>query len=159
MRISDWSPDVCSSDLAKARSRTVRVNGLGGDPGPAPQVPDWLLASEYAVLLFADRRSFAWEWLRRSAPYRAAWRDREVGEIVPSDFGLMKLEDPDLATPYARPIWTPALDPRVLRSPAADDQSASSANLLDIRHFAELVSVAVDETTAQKNEREWLRAR
>src|SRR3546814_8288758 len=35
------------------------------------------------------------------APYRAAWRDREVGEIVPSDFGLMKLEDPDLATPYA----------------------------------------------------------
>src|SRR3546814_3799656 len=83
------------------------------DPGPAPQVPDWLLASEYAVLLFADRRSFAWEWLRRSAPYRAAWRDREVGEIVPSDFGLMKLEDPDLATPYARPIWTPALDPRV----------------------------------------------
>src|SRR3546814_14837813 len=79
------------------------------------QVPDWLLASEYAVLLFADRRSFAWEWLRRSAPYRAAWRDREVGEIVPSDFGLMKLEDPDLVTPYARPIWTPALDPRVLR--------------------------------------------
>ncbi|WP_407696697.1 transcriptional regulator domain-containing protein [Sphingopyxis macrogoltabida] len=53
------------------------MNGLGGDPGPAPQVPDWLLASEYAVLLFADRRSFAWEWLRRSAPYRAAWRDRE----------------------------------------------------------------------------------
>src|SRR3546814_5220888 len=47
------------------------------DPGPAPQVPDWLLASEYAVLLFADRRSFAWEWLRRSAPYPAAWRRSE----------------------------------------------------------------------------------
>src|SRR3546814_3223639 len=107
------------------------------------QVPDWLLASEYAWLLFADRRSFALEWLRRSAPYRAAWRDREVGEIVPSDFGLMKLEDPDLATPYARPIWTPALDPRVLRSTAADDQSASSANLLDIRNFAELARKSV----------------
>ncbi|ALJ11958.1 hypothetical protein [Sphingopyxis macrogoltabida] len=61
----------------------------------------------------------------------------------------MKLEDPDLATPYARPIWTPALDPRVLRSTAADDQSASSANLLDIRNFAEFVSVAVDETNAE----------
>src|SRR3546814_13568160 len=61
----------------------------------------------------------------------------------------MKLEDPDLATPYARPIWPPALDPRVLRSTAADDQSASSANLLDIRNVAELVSVAVDENNAE----------
>src|SRR3546814_20488541 len=61
----------------------------------------------------------------------------------------MKLEDPDLATPYARPIWTPALDPRVLRSTAADDQSASSANLLDIRNFAEFVSVAVYENNAE----------
>ncbi|WP_141237092.1 DUF2285 domain-containing protein [Sphingopyxis sp. GW247-27LB] len=125
------------------------MKGLDGDPGPAPQVPDWLLASEYAPLLFADRRSFAWEWLRRSAPYRAAWRDREVGEIVPSDFGLMRLEDPDLATPYARPIWTPALDPRVLRSKAADHQPASESNLLDIRDLADYVSVAVDETNAE----------
>src|SRR3546814_12030463 len=102
MRISDGSSDVCSSDVAKARSRTVRVNGLGGDPGPAPQVPDWLLASEYAVLLFADRRSFAWEWLRRSAPYRAAWRARDVGALVPSVLVLMIPEDPGFPTPSAR---------------------------------------------------------
>src|SRR3546814_6152786 len=52
MRISDWSSDVCSSDLCAARAR---VAALGLDlPHPAPH-RDWLAASEPAMLAELDR--------------------------------------------------------------------------------------------------------
>src|SRR3546814_18536994 len=52
MRISDWSSDVCSSDLCAARAR---VAALGLDlPHPAPH-RDWLAASEPALLAELDR--------------------------------------------------------------------------------------------------------
>src|SRR3546814_7954788 len=34
MRISDWSSDVCSSDLLRARR--ARAGGAGADPQPCP---------------------------------------------------------------------------------------------------------------------------
>lgn len=110
---------------------------LDGAPLPA----DWRSASRYKALLQADRRAFAWEWLRRHGPYRRAWKQRDV---PPSLFGLLAYEDPDRATPDARPIWNTAADPTVLESwPRA--RNASRADSLDIRAFANLVTVEVDE--------------
>lgn len=119
---------------------------MGGGSKPAFAVPNWLSASDYAVLLLADRRNFAWEWLRRSASYRAAWRKRNID---PAIYGLLEFENPDLPTPEARPIWTPVLDPRVLSSIAAVHQPESDADLFDIRTLAKYVSVAVDENNAE----------
>ena len=86
----------------------------------------------------------------RSAQYRVAWRDRETGKHSKSSaFGLLRFEDPNLATPHARPIWTPALDRKVLSSKARDDNAASDTNLFDVRDFAEYVSVAIGETNAE----------
>lgn len=101
----------------------------------------WQSADSYTALMHADRRSFAWEWLRRHAPYRAAWRQRSVS---PAAFGLLAFEDPDQPVPGARPIWAPSLDRRVIDSrpiagPGRED------DLLDIRAFANFVSVEVDE--------------
>src|SRR3546814_7321021 len=67
MRISDWSSDVCSSDL---RGRwTGPVEALGADPAPAPLIVDALfgvglsrpLADHLATRLrrFAGRRVLA----------------------------------------------------------------------------------------------------
>lgn len=110
---------------------------LGGAPLPA----DWRSASPYMALLLADRRAFAWEWLRRHPPYRRAWSERDV---PPSTFGLLAYEDPDRATPDARPIWNLDADPTVVESWPMG-RNAPSGDALDIREFANLVTVEVDE--------------
>lgn len=102
---------------------------------------DWRTASHYSALLKADRRAFAWEWLRRHAPYQNAWSCRDVPA---SRFGLLAYEDPNRATPDARPIWNADADSKVIESwPKA--RKASRQNSLDIRTFADFVTVEVDE--------------
>ena len=82
---------------------------------------DWRDGAAYAPLLGADRSLFAWEWLRRDPAYRAAARQalggnlRAIRHRAAATFGLVVLEDPDLAVPKARPLWRSAIDPRVLR--------------------------------------------
>lgn len=102
---------------------------------------DWRSARDYRGLLKADRRAFAWEWLRRHRPYRLAWRNRHV---PPETFGLLAYEDPDRATPDARPLWTTDTDPQVLGSRPASGPHGEG-DLFDIRCVAEAVAVAVDE--------------
>lgn len=116
--------------------------------GPLHVVPspaNWRTASHYKALLQADRRAFAWEWLRRHAPYRRAWHFRDV---PPSRFGLLTYEDPDRATPHARPIWDTDADPMVIESwPGA--RGAPECDSLDIRAFADCVTVEVDENEVE----------
>src|SRR3546814_20472295 len=75
MRISDWSSDVCSSDL---RGRwTGPVEALGADPAPAPLIVDALfgvglsrpLADHLATRLrrFAGRRVLAVDEIGRGS--------------------------------------------------------------------------------------------
>ena len=40
---------------------------------PLAAFADWQTASDYAPLLRVDGAGLAWEWLRRSAEYQAAW--------------------------------------------------------------------------------------
>jgi hypothetical protein len=57
---------------------------------------------------------------------------------------LLAYEDPDRATPNARPIWNMDADSFVLESrPKA--RNASGCDSLDIRLFADFVTVEVDE--------------
>lgn len=113
-----------------------------GAPDGSPSGTNWQSAGPYRALLQADRRAFAWEWLRRHLPYRAAWRDRFV---PPTEFGLLAYEDPDRATPDARPIWTNEADPQVLKSKPRSG-CLRAGDMFDIRCFADLVAVAVDES-------------
>jgi hypothetical protein len=101
----------------------------------------WQSADPYTALMRADRRSFAWEWLRRHRPYREAWEKRHLS---PTAFGLLVYEDPDRPTPEARPIWTGARDPRVIDSVPAS-RTHGSRDLLDIRTLSDVVSVEVDD--------------
>lgn len=101
----------------------------------------WQSATNYMALMHADRRSFAWEWLRRHSPYRSAWLGRR---LRPDAFGLLAYEDPDRPTPEARPIWTRERDRRVIDSRPAMMTNRSN-DLFDIRALADLVSVEVDE--------------
>jgi hypothetical protein len=96
-------------------------------------------------LLLTDRRSFAWEWMRRTEQYRAAWRASKLGNDASAEtFGLLDFEDPDNPTPIARPIWAPSIDPSVLHSRSAPTH-IDSGDSLDIRRLAGFVSVAVDD--------------
>lgn len=103
---------------------------------------DWRSAERYSALLHADRRSFAWEWLRRSEAYRQAWSHRTR---PPTDFGLLAYEDPELGLPRAKPIWGFAIDPAVLASHPSRERPVSAADLLDIRKISEFVAVEIDE--------------
>lgn len=98
-------------------------------------------AAPYTALLRADRRSFAWEWLRRHGPYRRAWKERH---LPPSAFGLLAFENPDRPTPEARPIWSHDRDPQVIDSGPAT-KTEDSGDLFDIRTFAGQVAVEIDE--------------
>lgn len=86
----------------------------------APTIRDWEDPHCYAALLGADRSAFAWEWLRRSTPYRAAWelyRSQAISDVdLSARFGLERWEDPEIAIPHARPLWSGRLFPHVLTS-------------------------------------------
>ena len=105
---------------------------------------DWRVANDYVELLIADRRCFAWEWLRRTPAYRRAWTERtKLPHEASSDFGLLGWIDPRFATPQARPIWSIGTDPRVL-----DGHLLGGCDMLedlfDIRDVAPFVSVEID---------------
>ncbi len=113
---------------------------------PCPSEPEiWRNAINYKSLLIADRRCFAWEWLRRTDTYRAAYRDQSLS---PSAFGLLGYEDPTLATPKARPIWSPDIDAKVLAS-RANGKLRANGDMLDIRTLANFASVKVDDTQSE----------
>lgn len=105
---------------------------------------DWLEPDAYNALLRCDRRSFAWEWLRRNWFYRGLWAARETLPVdAPKCVGLVAWVDPALASPYARPIWSTGTDPKVLKGHLAG-KTATSTDLFDIRDLAPFVSVEID---------------
>ena len=123
-------------------------NNRGNLPARYEGAENWRNASYYANLGGCDRTAFAWEWLRRSLGYRQAWYRRAE---MPGDaaatarlFGLERFEDPDLAIPVARPVWTAAIDPTVLMATVADPL-ATSEERVDLRILSPLVGIAIDE--------------
>lgn len=83
---------------------------------------DWRDGARYSALLGADRSIFAWEWLRRDPEYGEAaarsgrpGRSQSISSSDPASWGLHSFEDPCLAAPWGRPMWTSLADPFVLR--------------------------------------------
>jgi hypothetical protein len=107
-------------------------------------VPDWTNPAAYAPLLRVERAGFAWEWLRRRPDYCSAARralDRADVDFSIEDpralaWNLHAFEDPDLAAPEARPVWTAAAHPWVM--PAIARRSAANADSLDLAQFDSL---------------------
>src|SRR3546814_14892532 len=54
MRISDWSSDVCSSDLSPAAQTPMAKRLLLGDPLTSGQLDDQLLPKRMALPIFAS---------------------------------------------------------------------------------------------------------
>jgi hypothetical protein len=111
-------------------------------------VTDWQLPHRYAHLRDADRRLFAWEWLRRCPAYRRAWQryradpGSRVATRVARRFALIVLEDPARDARSARPVWRSEHDPRVVRADAKGLVGAP-ADLFDILRLAPVAHVAV----------------
>jgi hypothetical protein len=114
----------------------------------ASGIPDWTDAAGYNPLLEVERAGFAWEWLRRQPEYETAARralDRgETGQGLEDKralaWNLHAFEDPDIAAPEARPVWTAAAHPWVVRATA--ERSSASEDALGLERlgpFATLV--------------------
>jgi hypothetical protein len=112
--------------------------------------PSWREASAYHSLIGADPSAFAWEWLRRTPAYRAVWetcrRDRKAIHEA-RRFGLEGLEDPAIAVPMARPVWSRAVMPNVLTA-HVENIAAPRSERIDLRLLAPLVTILIgpDET-------------
>lgn len=104
-------------------------------------MPDWRDAAAYAPLLEADRSIVAWEWLRREPSYReAALRSpRQRGTPAAAAWGLVAFEDPDLAAPAARPVWTAEADASVLTALACE--CSSGRDTLDLERFGAMSTI------------------
>src|SRR3546814_9505759 len=76
MRISDWSSDVCSSDLVTIRGRAKRFAKIGGEMISLPAVEGYASAvwpdADHAVVTRPDARKG--EQLVQIG--RASWRER-----------------------------------------------------------------------------------
>lgn len=112
---------------------------------------DWMDAAAYQALFQADRSGFAWEWLRRQPAYcSAALRSLEAGaqfpfQVLPEQpralaFGLHVFEDPNLAVPEARPIWSSVRFPFVLKAKAAS--WVADGDGLMIERFSNLATLS-----------------
>ena len=95
---------------------------------------DWHDSDAYAYLLNGDRRSFAWEWLRRTPAYVEAWQAGDPG----GRFGLLRRENPSLSALDARPIWSPRVDSAVLR---ATGHAANGGDRFDLSRLGRFATV------------------
>ena len=115
------------------------------------QLPDgeiWASADHYAILLTADRKVFAWEWLRRSLAYQNAWQSfLAAGSDATTSsrhFGLERYENPAFAVPQARPVWSAIFDPTVIIA-TIEDIFADRAELINLCQLAPFVSLAIGD--------------
>lgn len=107
---------------------------------------DWRLASHYQALAHVERKALAWEWLRRTDDYLQAWTrhgSSGSGRGYAHRFGLEQFEDPTIAAPDAKPVWTAQIDPAVIPAivVAADPNIDHHIDLLLCRH---LIRIAID---------------
>ncbi|WP_129793886.1 DNA -binding domain-containing protein [Sphingosinicella sp. CPCC 101087] len=117
---------------------------------PPEGLPDWRDAAAYARLLRASRTGFAWEWLRRNPAYRRAAkaaapvRTDRPATIVAADpraapFGLHAFEAPDAPVPFARPVWTRGVLPRILE--ARIDPGGADDDRFDLARLDRLATI------------------
>jgi hypothetical protein len=113
-------------------------------PNPSTVHAPWRHSHHYAYLKSTGRAGFAWEWLRRTAAYQTAWRDRRTEPPETAHgFGLEAWVDPFLPACRARPIWHAAIDPGVL--PVTDARAVDGpTDGLDLLPLAQWLSVAID---------------
>lgn len=115
----------------------------------APRIPNWTDGAAYAPLLQVERAGFAWEWLRRQDEYETAARkaldrcliDQRLEDRRALAWNLHAFEDPDLAAPEARPVWTAVAHPWVVRASARS--CSEQQDVLDLERlgtFARIVT-------------------
>ena len=100
---------------------------------------DWRKAADYAPLLDADRSILAWEWLRRDTAYRdaalkALGAEASVVGAWPGQWGLCAFEDPNVAAPRARPVWSKRVHAAVLEAvvePTCEDEDRIDLGAMD----------------------------
>ncbi|WP_454882586.1 DNA -binding domain-containing protein [Sphingomonas oryzagri] len=109
-------------------------------------LPDWRIADHYAALARAERKTLAWEWLRRTNAYNHRWiefRDGHGDHRAAREFGLETFEDPALPTPDARPVWRAEIDGSVVIAEVRAG-SADALDEIDLLEWRPFVSIVID---------------
>src|SRR3546814_5397292 len=91
MRISDWSSDVCSSDLPAAETDDVRRAGESHGPGKDPAAPP--LADECARDLLCERAAGK----RHRALAHCRERERDGALVMEAPTSIIKSERKSIA--------------------------------------------------------------
>lgn len=111
----------------------------------------WRDQSTYRELSSLGRQAFAWEWLRRSPSYWAAWLgdpNTVAARSRATEFGLVAMVDPVNSAAVARPVWEAAVDRSVLVADVLD-ADAPPLEGLDLLAIASLVTLEVDANEDQ----------
>src|SRR3546814_15536644 len=103
MRISDWSSDVCSSDLdelklVQCRIPDIPAHGIG-------EIDDILVAGEHQLLARACRNIYGADFLHIYDLHRIERRGKAPGNARPPGSGIAA--NP---CPHAALLWPDALD-------------------------------------------------
>src|SRR3546814_18676495 len=91
MRISDWSSDVCSSDLERYESEHCDQNGAGTDHWACQ--PEELANLLYRTSITKDATEGRMPCLRVSRPIRCRWRSDSTHECYMSAMQVMRSEE------------------------------------------------------------------
>lgn len=122
--------------------------------GGRVRAADWRRGDDYEYLRGVERPMFAWEWLRRTRRYRELWRetrglDQARRASAAHQVGLVELLPPALSAAEAVPVWRAERDPRVIAAAAASGPEMAPEDRLDIRSFADLAMLALDDEDAE----------
>src|SRR3546814_9749801 len=94
MRISDWSSDVCSSDLPKYQPLPKQIVVRGNQHGKAGYAPKFPGGDQIAAAMGGSIPPILW--------------DGAGDAIVLDDVGVLSLNLPDVATPQSEAKPAPA---------------------------------------------------
>ena len=80
-----------------------------------PPTMDWRDSDSYLWITALPRPALAWEFVRRSPSYRAAYQSIDLLEREPgSSWPMVRLEDPHLDARHALPAWTGVVSDEIL---------------------------------------------
>lgn len=101
-----------------------------------PPAINWHDNQSYVWITALPRRAIAWEFLRRSPCYRAAYASGTTAGDAPSDWPMVRFEDPALDARLAAPAWTKAVCDEILPVVSGEPAMAALSSAMDIHRLA-----------------------
>lgn len=119
---------------------------------PLPTLADWRDPTSYAYTRDLTRDAWAWEFLRRSPAYRAAWdhvRQSAQASVDALRFGISTFEDPERTSLDAKILWRQDISSFVLPLRADGSHGADGATTFDLSRLRHRVAAQTSDAAAQ----------